>query len=123
MKLEQLLSELETFVKDTESINFYVSKAKGVVTVIAAHHFPDVISCERAYQNTKLDFDDVAEKFKDLKSRYKYLYLKTNLIDENTAKHYDSVYNAGWNERIKKEWRSDEYTLVSSISFKYPKKE
>lgn len=123
MKLEQLLSELEGYVKDTDSINYYVSKAKGVITVIAAHHFPDVISCEKAYQNTKIDFDEVEDKFNNLKSRYKYLYLKTNLISESVAKHYDQVYNAGWNQKIKKEWRSDECTLVSSISFKYPNKE
>lgn len=126
MKLEQFLEELEVFVtgwqKETKTITYTVSKAKGIITVIAAHHFPDTISCERAYQNTKIDFDEVQQYFKVLQSRYSYLYLKTNLIDENTAKHYDNVYNAGLNETIKKAWRSSDYTIVSAISFKYPAK-
>lgn len=123
MKIEKLLEELENAVKSTETITYTVSKAKGIVTIIASHHHPDIITCERAYQNTKIDFEEVEEKFAYLQQKYKTLYIKTKLIDENTAKHYDDMYNAGLNESIKRSWRADEYTIASSISFKYPSKE
>lgn len=101
MKIEKLLEELESSVKSTETITYSVSKAKGIVTVIASHHFPNVISCLRAYQNTTIDFEEVKSKFLYLQKKYKDLYIKTRLIDEKIAKHYDDVYNAGLNETIK----------------------
>ena len=123
MKLETLIEELEDATPSTDTIKFTVSKAKGLITVIAAHHFPKIISCDTAYKNTKIDFDEVKDLFLSLEKKYNNLYKKTNLIDEKTAKHYDALYNALIEDSVKKAWRGDDYTLVSSITFKYPAKE
>lgn len=123
MQVQEFVEKLEGSVESTDKITYYVSKAKGVVTLIAAHHFPDVVSCESAFNNTQLDFEEVANLFKSLEHKYKKMYLKTLLVDKTTVKHYDVLYNSGLEEETRKKWRAEDRTIVSSISFKYPNKE
>lgn len=126
MKLEEFLEELDVFVNGFQNENpkivYTVSKAKGVITVLGAYHFPNDNSCYQAFKELNQEFQSVEQQFKVLENKFKHLKIKTNLMDELVAKHYDTVYNNDWNEKTKKAWRTDDYTIVSSISFKYPEK-
>lgn len=126
MKLEEFLEKLDVlisgFQNENPKITYTVSKAKGVITVLGAYHFLNEISCEQAFKELNKEFQKVEQQFKVLETQFKNLNIKTNLMSELVAKHYDTVYNNDWNEKTKKAWRTDDYTIVSSVSFKYPEK-
>ncbi len=63
MKLEEFLEKLDVLVNgfqnENQKITYTVSKAKGVITVLGAYHFPNEISCEQAFKELELTEEEL----------------------------------------------------------------